>query len=386
MTIQPESVPAMYCRECGYQLTGLSEPRCPECGRPFEPADPASFLTHPKGWIRRRWLRRVTLAAAGLLVLAGADLLCLYIPWQREQAIATRVKQQGGAVEFRRARSSWVQVLIGPQFLYQRIDRISVSGRLSKFTDADLAEILSEVSELRSLWISEAALTDVSLDRIARMPGLRELSLHEMRITDADLAHLGNLTSLELLDLGCIQPHDRISDAGLAHLAGLTGLKELRLQSAGISDEGLAHLKTLTNLEKLELLTCRRVRGPGLVYLRDLPNLASLDLRGTQVDDAGQANLANMSQLRWLGASSLTTDVGVKHIATLSGLTGLDLSGTAITEASLDRIGSLAGLRTLHLYDTRISPKAVQRLRQTLPRAHITGPGPLVLSGQAQGR
>jgi hypothetical protein len=25
------------CRRCGYSLTGLTEPRCPECGQPFEP-------------------------------------------------------------------------------------------------------------------------------------------------------------------------------------------------------------------------------------------------------------------------------------------------------------------------------------------------------------
>lgn len=26
----------MYCRRCGYQLTGLSEDRCPECGYAFD--------------------------------------------------------------------------------------------------------------------------------------------------------------------------------------------------------------------------------------------------------------------------------------------------------------------------------------------------------------
>ncbi len=26
-----------FCINCGYNLTGLTEPRCPECGQPFEP-------------------------------------------------------------------------------------------------------------------------------------------------------------------------------------------------------------------------------------------------------------------------------------------------------------------------------------------------------------
>ncbi len=30
------------CLGCGYSLRGLAEPRCPECGRPFDPADPTS--------------------------------------------------------------------------------------------------------------------------------------------------------------------------------------------------------------------------------------------------------------------------------------------------------------------------------------------------------
>ena len=50
------------CWECGYSLQGLETPRCPECGRPFNSADPATmkmdtdvgpvaqFLMNPPGW------------------------------------------------------------------------------------------------------------------------------------------------------------------------------------------------------------------------------------------------------------------------------------------------------------------------------------------------
>jgi hypothetical protein len=50
------------CWECGYSLRGLEQHRCPECGRPFDPADPATmnmgrevgglagWLLRPPGW------------------------------------------------------------------------------------------------------------------------------------------------------------------------------------------------------------------------------------------------------------------------------------------------------------------------------------------------
>ena len=41
------STDQMRCRSCAYDLQELSEKRCPECGRAFDPADSGTYLTRP---------------------------------------------------------------------------------------------------------------------------------------------------------------------------------------------------------------------------------------------------------------------------------------------------------------------------------------------------
>ncbi len=37
----------MRCKRCGYDLRDLGEHRCPECGRPFDPQRPRTWLSKP---------------------------------------------------------------------------------------------------------------------------------------------------------------------------------------------------------------------------------------------------------------------------------------------------------------------------------------------------
>ncbi len=37
-TYKPTQARSIECQKCGYNLTGLTEPRCPECFTPFDPA------------------------------------------------------------------------------------------------------------------------------------------------------------------------------------------------------------------------------------------------------------------------------------------------------------------------------------------------------------
>jgi rubredoxin len=42
-----KSIASMRCRNCGYDLRSLSQSRCPECGRVFNPARPWTYLDKP---------------------------------------------------------------------------------------------------------------------------------------------------------------------------------------------------------------------------------------------------------------------------------------------------------------------------------------------------
>jgi hypothetical protein len=39
----------IYCKGCGYALSGLTSRACPECGKPFKPSDPATVRAVPTG-------------------------------------------------------------------------------------------------------------------------------------------------------------------------------------------------------------------------------------------------------------------------------------------------------------------------------------------------
>ncbi len=63
------------CAGCGYRLEGLPEPRCPECGRPFDFRDPGSYEFAPPLRLLVYWTPGLLLAGAVAAVAAGLYLL-----------------------------------------------------------------------------------------------------------------------------------------------------------------------------------------------------------------------------------------------------------------------------------------------------------------------
>ena len=61
------------CRGCEYILDGLPEPRCPECGRPFDPDNPNTY------WKGRRPYPRWPYFIVAVVALAPFLLWCLML-------------------------------------------------------------------------------------------------------------------------------------------------------------------------------------------------------------------------------------------------------------------------------------------------------------------
>lgn len=65
---------AFTCKECGYDLRGLPENRCPECGTTFEPAERERILARiasPPPKPKQRWVAVLVVVLLALAVAAG---------------------------------------------------------------------------------------------------------------------------------------------------------------------------------------------------------------------------------------------------------------------------------------------------------------------------
>ncbi|MCC7292964.1 MAG: hypothetical protein IT449_12955 [Phycisphaerales bacterium] len=66
-----------YCRDCGYDLRGQVDPRCPECATPFDPADPSTFDNRPLTKLGR-FIRGVCTRDVVILVILTLLLIASY--------------------------------------------------------------------------------------------------------------------------------------------------------------------------------------------------------------------------------------------------------------------------------------------------------------------
>ena len=102
-----------------------------------------------------------------------------------------------------------------------------------------------------SIHISNANISDKTLELLARLKKIEGMSLQGNAFTDEGLKHLRGMTQLRSLWIGLSK--GQITDSGIAQLGGLVNLHDLEIQNANVTDNGIQKLRGLTKLKRLYL-------------------------------------------------------------------------------------------------------------------------------------
>jgi Leucine-rich repeat (LRR) protein len=273
------------------------------------------------------------------------------------------------------ASEDWVKSLGGSLTKDAGGAVIEVSLRAAWISDAELSR-LAVFSKLRKLDLAYTHINDRALEPLQKLRQLTDLDLtFAEHITDAGLAHLRSISSLERLNL----EGTRISDSGMSSLAALSNLVSLNLRSTLITDGAVEQLEILARLEELSI-GANRFAGWGLVHLQALRRLRHLDLSGVQLTDDGIWSVA-------------LTDLNIGAIATLKNLESLNLAATEltgvakipdggmresntirITDLGIEKLGDLTNLKRLEIARARIGERGLRALAR-LPRLESLGLG-----------
>lgn len=285
-----------------------------------------------------------------------------------------------------------------PELIMLELDRvqISVSGALDWLRDLRQLENFSS----RDC----TGLDDRALQALAGFHRLRFLTIEEQglrrergtggsQFTEAGLAVLAQLHSLEFLRLSCVE----INDASLEHLVGLPNLREVHLSRTPVSLAGtiaFARRKPATSVRTFNMSASVKnqaysivvdpaneslqlggyVDEPLLQGVTAWPSLKRLKIEVLSCQDHGLLPIADLHELESLnlGSGRQLTDAGLVHLEKLSNLRELSLRGCRqISDAGLIHLVHLSNLRTLDLQQTRVTKAGVERLQKDLPQCAI---------------
>jgi hypothetical protein len=262
--------------------------------------------------------------------------------------------------------------------------------------------------------LSGQSITD---DSLARLKGLKfkclsQLNLDYVKITDAGLAHVAEMSGLTILGLSNVP----IGDAGLQHLKRLEKLGTLYMNASKVTVEGVKNLaaalpdctviweggtiqpippaererkvaewvlkqggslKLAAGGQQIEL------KGPGakLPAAFTFDEIILIAPPARSIDDEALENLRGASGVRyilWLNNQPVT-DAGIDRLASMPGVAGVDrlfLDGTKVADGGLAHLKRFPNLTDVTIHGTRVTDTGLRQLRDVPKLRSISVGGP----------
>jgi hypothetical protein len=264
---------------------------------------------------------------------------------------------------------------------------IEVDFRDSTIGDAVL-ENLAGLRRVRKVLLNETAVTDAGMAAVGKVTTLQDVDLRGCTISNAGLEPLTALSELKALRLsgesGVTSVDDDgmvhvakmknlkallldflwISEVGLEQLAGLDKLEELYLAKTLVGDDALAMMSQFPRLKKLRISQCQ-FENEGLAHLAKVTTLENLDLsENNSINDSGMPHLSGLKNLKQLNLwRTFVGDSGIENLAGLTAMEGLNLDNSQISDGCLKHLSGMNKLSFLHLGSTLVSDAGLPALK-----------------------
>ena len=208
------------------------------------------------------------------------------------------------------------------------------------------------------------------LSRLPPIPHLKELYINgrlwynqPVSLVADTIGLFASATGLEKLVLSKpVQTYIPLEDPVLERLAPLSGISEMRLHQTRLPGNTLA---PFTKLKYLDLSHNRFFDDRGLVHVARMTGLRKLYLTGTSITDEGLRHLSGLMDLTELALDGTgISDAGLAHLAGLTNLRRLNLQGSTVTDSGLAHLACMARLEELTLYRTKVSNAGLARLAE----------------------
>lgn len=222
---------------------------------------------------------------------------------------------------------------------------VEADFRASWISDPDLA-VLGTITTLKVIDLSHTRITDIGFEHLKNLPAVHTLNLYYAeQIGDGAMASLKNWKHLRELNVR----GTKVTDVGIGHLGGVSSLESLDAGYALVTDAGFEPLANLPRLKSLRI-GGNKMTDVGLSALRLFPALTALDISGAQRTDSGLWSVA-------------LTDQGLENIAGLTNLQHLSVKGAKITDTGFQKLAPLTKVKSLDIGDTQLSARGLAILK-----------------------